>query len=62
MTSTAVSNPMLPTRAAAEYLGRSPQTLRNWRTDRKGPRYSGTGVGIRYRQSDLDAWIAANTH
>lgn len=62
MTRTAVADPMHTTREAAAYLGRQPQTLRRWRSERTGPRYSGSGNGIRYRESDLNAWIAANTH
>jgi hypothetical protein len=53
---------LLTTREAAEYLARKPQTLTNWRCQRIGPKYTGAGKGIRYRQSDLDAWLDANTH
>jgi len=56
-----VTRPMLTTADAAAYLGRAPQTLRNWRNLRTGPKFSGRGSGIRYRITDLEAWIKANT-
>ena len=52
---------LLKTREAAEYLGRSPGTLANWRCAGTGPKFSGSGSGVRYRLADLDAWITANT-
>lgn len=47
---------------AAAYLGFSKGTLSNWRIQRKGPPYSrshGTTGAVRYRLSDLDAWMTA---
>jgi hypothetical protein len=59
---TTTTERLLTTAQAAAYLGRSPRTLQNWRNNlRTGPRYSGVRNGIRYRVSDLDAWIKANT-
>jgi excisionase family DNA binding protein len=52
---------LLTTAQAAAYLGRKPRTLYNWRSTGRGPKYSGTRTGTRYRRSDLDAWIKANT-
>jgi len=43
------------TRAAAEYLGLSPKTLEKFRWLGGGPAFYRLG-GIRYLQSDLDAW------
>lgn len=43
------------TRAAAEYLGMSPKTLEKLRTVGGGPAYYKLS-GVRYLQSDLDAW------
>lgn len=58
-----VETQMLTTAEAAAYLGRAPRTLQNWRNNLHiGPKYSGTGTGIRYHVRDLDAWIKANTH
>jgi hypothetical protein len=47
---------------AAKYLDPDvgelqPQTLNKWRFRRKGPRYIRLGGKIRYRKSDLDAWL-----
>lgn len=56
-----VTDRLLTSREAAAYLGRSPGTLANWRCQGRGPAFSGSGPGIRYRKADLDAWINANT-
>ena len=53
---------LLKSREAAEYLGRSTGTLANWRCMGRGPRFVGSGSGVRYRLSDLDAYIEAETH
>lgn len=44
---------------AAQLLGLSPQTLRNWRTQRKGPPYVKLGRAIRYHLEDLRDYIAS---
>jgi hypothetical protein len=62
MAGATVQDRMLTTAEAAEYLGKKPRTLQNWRNNlHTGPRYSGVRNGIRYRISDLDAWVAAST-
>ncbi|MGY6568653.1 MAG: helix-turn-helix domain-containing protein [Salinarimonas sp.] len=38
---------------AAEYLKRSVQTLRNWRTLGRGPRYMKLAGSVQYLKSDL---------
>ncbi|MET9973870.1 helix-turn-helix transcriptional regulator [Streptomyces microflavus] len=44
-------------------LGVSKQTLANWRWAGAGPRYVKLGTGknapIRYRRTDVDAWLAS---
>lgn len=47
---------------AANYLGISPNTLNQWRSDKKPfiP-YLKIGRLVYYRKSDLDAFIAAGT-
>jgi len=53
---------LFTTHQAAEYLGLSPKTLETWRCrgDRPQPRSIKLGAkAIRYRQSDLDAFILA---
>ncbi|MGL5825066.1 MAG: helix-turn-helix transcriptional regulator [Nocardioides sp.] len=48
---------------AAAYVGISKSTLYTWRTRRPGfgPRAIKAGGALRYRRSDLDAWIDAHT-
>lgn len=44
---------------AADYLGKSPRTLADWRYYRRGPAYSKDDRGrVSYRRADLDAWRA----
>ncbi|MBL7175275.1 MAG: helix-turn-helix domain-containing protein [Desulfobacteraceae bacterium] len=45
---------------AAEFLNLSPQTLRNWRTQSRGPAYSKAGRAIRYALDDLRAYMEKN--
>jgi len=43
---------------AGKYVGISEASLRLWRSEGRGPRYFRAGAKlIRYRKSDLDAWI-----
>ena len=53
------SSPLLDTFEAARYLGVPRQTLAVWRTHNKrcGPPYIRLGRHIKYRRTDLDAWI-----
>ena len=46
----------LETAAAAEILGLSPRTLRNWRVSGKGPRYSKRGARVFYAVEDLEEY------
>jgi predicted DNA-binding transcriptional regulator AlpA len=48
---------------AAEYCGIAGQTLALWRSQRRKnqPPYIKMSRAIRYRISDLDAWLASNT-
>jgi hypothetical protein len=47
---------------AGDYIGDVPPgTLKQWRHLGKGPRYVKFGRHVRYRRSDLDAWIEAHT-
>ena len=45
---------------AAKFLRLSPQTLRNWRTQSRGPAYSRAGRAIRYSMEDLRAFMNEN--
>jgi len=46
---------------AAVFLNLSVRTLQAWRIKMAGPRFVRAGRAIRYRRSDLVAWIDANT-
>lgn len=53
-----ISSPKLLSRkAAAAYLGVSLPTLARWAAQRRGPRYIRLAGRVRYRPSDLDAFI-----
>lgn len=52
-------DPLLAREAAAAYLGISPETLKKWTTQRRIPIVK-MGGAVRYRQSDLDAYIDAH--
>lgn len=42
----------------ANYLGIPEQTLANWRsTGQRGPRWYKVGRHVRYRMSDVNAWL-----
>ena len=50
-------------KGAAAYLGYTVAALYNWRYGRRdtlGPRSFKTGGRLRYKRSDLDAWLARN--
>lgn len=53
---------VMETAEAAEYLGIKPQTLASWRcTGRHSLPFVRLGRRIKYRKSDLDAYLAAHT-
>lgn len=54
------SKNIMTEREAAEYVGQSPNTLRQWRSDSRGPVYLKDRRGIRYDRKDLDTWLATN--
>lgn len=43
----------------AEVLGIPPHTLDVWRSQGKGPDYLKVGRHVRYRWSDVNAWLAS---
>ena len=49
---------MMNRREAATYLGVQPQTLAVWSCRCTGPAFCKVGRSVRYRQSDLDAFIS----
>ena len=44
----------------AEFLNVSPRTIETWRYQRKGPRAVRVGGVLRFRESDVEAWLEAN--
>ena len=46
---------------AADFLRLSMRTLQAWRCRGQGPTFIRAGRAIRYRRSDLIAWIEKNT-
>ena len=50
---------LLNTEEAAQYLRTQPQTLENWRCNKRyALPYVRVGRLIRYRREDLDAWLS----
>lgn len=47
------------TQQAADILNVAVRTLSNWRSTGKSPRYIKVGRCVRYRVSDLKAWMEA---
>lgn len=45
---------------AAEYLGMSVGTLRNWRCNSEGPTYVKMSGAVRYRSEDLESYVEGN--
>lgn len=45
----------------AEYLNVPVGTVYNWRSEGKGPRGIRVGRHVRFRQSDIDAWLEQNS-
>ena len=46
----------------AQQIGVSLPTIRRWRYERKGPAYIRMGRTIRYRQEDIDEFIARSVN
>ena len=54
-------DPLMRPDDVAEYLGVKKTALDSWRQYGKGPTYIKVGHLVRYKQSALDAWVAART-
>lgn len=55
-----VVDAVVDTYGAQQYIGASVGTLRNWRSQGRGPRYIRYGRAIRYRVSDLNKYVEAH--
>lgn len=56
-----VENKLLTGREAAEYLGISEQTIRIQRITGRGAKFIKVGRLVRYRQTDIEAYLNART-
>lgn len=52
-----MSQDVLKTPEAAQYVRLSKPTLERLRLHGDGPRYAKLGGAVRYRKADLDAWL-----
>ncbi len=53
--------PLADPSQVAAYVGRPEKTLEYWRYKGTGPRFIRIDGGVRYRWSDVDAWLDART-
>jgi len=53
--------PLLTLDDVVAYLGIPKNTLYRWRVDGHGPRAVRIGKHLRYRRTELEAWLDANT-
>ncbi|MEP4198112.1 MAG: helix-turn-helix domain-containing protein [Aliishimia sp.] len=54
-----IQNQFLNTAQAAHYLGYSTSSLEAWRCDGRGPTYYKMAGRVKYRKSELDAFMEA---
>lgn len=50
---------LMTTEQVADYLTVPVATIYNWRVQGEGPRASRVGRHLRFRRSDVDAWLDA---
>ena len=50
---------VLSLQQASQYVGVSQAALRTWKRQGKGPAFFRAGKLLKFRRSDLDAWIEA---
>lgn len=58
MNDTTTIDQLVKPERAAEILGTTPGVLRNWRHEGKGPAYVKVGRSVRYRESQLAAFVS----
>ncbi|MDX1922591.1 MAG: DNA-binding protein [Alphaproteobacteria bacterium] len=56
-----IANEYICTKAAATYLGISPELLENWRTYGDGPKFTKLAHAVRYKKSNLDEFMLSRT-
>ena len=52
---------LLSTKELAEVLDVHTATLATWRHEGRGPQFVKIGSNVRYRRSDVDHWLEAQT-
>jgi hypothetical protein len=52
----------LTSKEGALYINTTPEVLRVWRSQGKGPRFKGRGHFVRYLKSDLDEFMSGFDH
>ena len=52
-------SPLFTQREAAELLRLSERSLERYRLTGTGPRFVKAGHSVRYREADLEAWVAS---
>lgn len=52
---------LMDTDALAAYLGFTPKTVQNWRSDGGGPPYIKFGNRVRYDRRVVDRWLEKQT-
>lgn len=55
------ATPSVESNVAAPMIGVNAATLKAWRRKGIGPSYVRFGNRVRYRVSDIEAWLAAHT-
>ena len=53
-------DPLLSVSELAAYVGVPKQTVYSWRTRRRGPKAYQVGKYLRFRLSEIDAWLEQN--
>lgn len=53
---------LLSTKELSEYLGIAVSTIIEYRMNNSGPIYVKLGHLVRYKKSDVDAWIESRKH
>lgn len=56
-----MTSELLNPQELADRLGTKPTVLAQWRYLGRGPKFIKTGRSIRYRASDIEAWLDAQT-
>lgn len=56
---TAPPTPLLSPQQLAEYLGVSVKTIYAFNSEGTGPKFAQCGRRVRYKLTDVDAWLAA---